>query len=352
MKLKSINPALFPLVAALLFIHFQSFAAKSKTPAANKPAINTAYDDSLSLLNASVGDVFIVDAKQFVVYPDKNDLENKNFLEWKSDTLKSGDKFKIIDIQRLGVKYGALIRLPDSSMAYVVNLVTLPKYCYKEGTSPWNGRIERSLDSMIRFSHKEFWIILGVTLLISALFLIFSGMIDRSFYKWSGKKRKIVKPGIAFLVASALFGALTGLSILFYGSRFKDFVMHLPIFTYPAESVFIVKFYWSLQIFFLGFYGWAVYRGIREFGVKTGIVRSLIILIPAFAIFWTALATSFVVLVGALVLLFMSVMASDVGKGPQPSTMIKEEIGTFTGEKKTVQINYDAQGNQKSKKYI
>jgi uncharacterized membrane protein len=205
---------------------------------------------------------------------------------------------------------------------------------------------------MIRFTHKEFWIVLGITLLLSALFLIFSGMIDRIFYKWSGKRPKISKPGVAFLIASAVFGALAGLTILFYDLRFKDFVMHLPVFRYPAEAVFVVKFYWSLQIFFLGFYGWAVYRSILEFGTKAGIVRSLILLIPAFCIFWTTLATSFIVVVGAIILAVMSGMASDAGKGPRSSTTIKEEVGTFTGEKKTVQINYDSQGNQKSKKYI
>ncbi len=338
------------LIATFLLLSHHLFAKKVNQN--SKAEINTAYDDSLSMLNASAGDIFVVDASEYIVYTSKKEIETMNPLDWGKVTLSKGDKFKVLEILRLKIKLGALIALPDSSKAYIVNLVTLPKYCYKEGTSPMNGRIERSLDTMMRYTHKEFWIVLGITLLISVLFFILSGTIDKTFYKWSGRKQNIIKPGFALLATSAFFGALAGLTVLFFNTEFKDFVLHLPAFSFPGESGFIIKFYWSLQLFFLVFYGWAVFRSIREFGTKAGIVRSLILLIPAFTIFWTALATSFVAVVGFLIALFMGAMASDLEKGPQASTVIKEEYQTGTGERKTVRINYDAQGRSKSKKYI
>jgi hypothetical protein len=347
----------FPSTWIILIILFSlstldSLAEKSKATSAGTQSVNTTYDDSLSMMNAAEGDVFIVDSKDFDVYVDKDEFLTKGPLEANTLALHSGDKFKILKIERLKVKLGALVQLPDSSRAYVINLVTLTNYCYKQGTSPVKGRITRSLDSMIRFSHKTFWIVLGITLLVSALFLIFLGKLDKYLYKVTGNSQKVNKPGIAFLAGSAIFGALTGLSVLFYDTKFKNFVLNLPELSYPSEAGFIDKYYWWIQVLFFVFFAWAVFRSIREFGPKAGIVRSLILLIPAFTIFWTALATSFIALVGAIVMIFMSGMASDLEKGPQASTMIKEETQTFTGEKRTVKVNYDAQGNMKSKKYI
>lgn len=352
--MKLFNPAkvMISVIGIVLIVNNHLYAVKTKEKHNLNSQVNTAYDDSISRLNASAGDIFVVDANEFIVYTSKNEIETMNFLDWKTDTLKEGEKFKILEIIRLKTKLGALVALPDSSQAYVINLVTLPKYCYKEGTNPTKGRIKRSLDTMLRFTYKEFWIILGITLLASMLYLIFAGAIDKKLYKWSGKTPNVTKPGIAFLAASAFFGALTGLTILFYDNEFKNFILHIPVFAYPSKAGIIVKFFWIQQLAMPAFFGWAIFRSIREFGSKAGLLRSFILLIPAIAIYWTTLATSFIALVGLLIVTFMSAMASDVGKGPQASGVIKEEYQTGTGEKKTVQINYDAQGRTKSKKYI
>jgi|APDOM4702015159_1054818.scaffolds.fasta_scaffold09484_1 hypothetical protein len=352
MKLSNPAKVMLSFIGIVLIVNNHLYAVKTKEKHNLNSQINTAYDDSLSRLNISAGDIFVVDAKEFIVYTSKNEIETMNFLDWKTDTLKEGEKFKVLEILRLKTKLGALIALPDSSRAYVVNLVTLPKYCYKEGTNPTKGRIERWLDSMLRFTYKEFWIILGITLLTSLLYLIFAGAIDKKLYKWSGFTPKVSKPGTAFLLASAFFGALTGLTILFYDTEFKNFILHVPVLAYPSRAGIIVKFFWIQQLVMPAFFGWAIFRSIREFGPKTGLVRSFILLIPAIAIYWTTLATSFIALAGLLIVTFMSAMASDVGKGPQASSVIKEEYQTGTGEKKTVRINYDAQGRTKSKKYI
>lgn len=314
--------------------------------------VNTAYDDSLSRLNASVGDVFVVDVDDFVVYPDKHEIETQNFLDWKGNTLTKGEKFKVVEIVRLKVKLGARVQLADGSFAYVVNLTALPKYCFKEGSSPMKSRMMRFFASVTRFTHRTFWITLGITLAVSLLFLVFFGKIDKLFYHWGGTIPKIGSAGLAFLIASAVFGALAGASELFYDTVLRNFAANIPVISLPEQASFILKFYWSLQLFFLAFWGWAIFRSIREFGSKAGVVRSLMLLIPAMAIFWTAFATSFLMIVAILLLAFTGMMGKDLERGPQASTMIKEETQTFTGENRTVQVNYDAQGRQKSKKYL
>ncbi len=350
MILRFLKPAIILILTISICTVSTAYALKAK--AEKKPEINTAYDDSLSRLNASVDDIFIVDVNEFIVYTSKNEIETMNILDWKTDTLKEGDKFKVLEILRLKTKLGALVAMPDSSQAYVINLVTLPKYCYKEGTNPTKGRIQRSLDTMLRFTYKEFWIILAITMLVSVLYFIFATAIDKKLYKWAGNTPNITKPGIAFLAASAFFGALTGLTVLFYDTEFKNFLLHIPVLAYPSQAGIFVKFFWIQQLVMPVFFGWAVFRSIREFGTTAGLLRSFILLIPAIAIYWTTLATSFIAVVGLLIVTFMSAMASDIGKGPQASSVIKEEYQTGTGEKKTVRINYDAQGRTKSKKYI
>ena len=350
--MKNSNPAIVALLLICSFLGANNHLNAAKTKDILTSKINTDYDDSLSRLNASASDIFVVDASEYIVYTSRKEIETMNFLDWKADTLKKGEKFKVLEILRLNAKLGALVALPDSSRAYVINLVTLPKYCYKEGTSPTKGRIQRSLDTMLRFTHKEFWILLCITLLASLLYLIFAGVIDKKLYKWSGNTPGVTKSGIAFLYASAFFGVLTGLTVLFYDTEFKNFILHIPVFTFPSKAGIIVKFFWIQQLVMPAFFGWAIFRSIREFGYKAGLVRSFILIIPAIAFYWTTLATSFIALVGLLIVTFTSAMASDIGKGPQASSVIKEEYQTGTGEKKTVRINYDAQGRTKSKKYI
>lgn len=350
--MKNLNPAQLTLLLLCSFHVANNHLHAAKTKGHPITQINTAYDDSVSRQHASAGDIFVVDASEFIVYTSKNEIETLNFLDWKKDTLKEGEKFKVLEILRLKTKLGALIAMPDSSRAYVINLVTLPKYCYKEGTNPTKGRIQRSLDTMLRFTHKEFWIILGITLLVSVLYFIFAGAIDKKLYKMAGATPNITKPGIAFLAVSAFFGALTGLTILFYDTEFKNFILSIPDLAYPSQAGIVVKFFWIQQLVMPVFFGWAVFRSTREFGTKAGILRSFILLIPAIAIYWTTLATSFIAVAGLLIVTYMSAMASDIGKGPQASSVIKEEYQTGTGEKKTVRINYDAQGRTKSKKYI
>lgn len=337
----------------LLFLTFSlSAVAKNDKPFYENNKTSSRKADSISMKNISIGDVFIVDAKEYVVYACTEDPETKSFTVIRKDSLKSGTRFKILDTVSMDRMFRAVIELPDGSKGLAFNLPLIHKYCYKEGKSPIPSRIRRTVDPALTFTKLRLYVVLLITCGFSLLFLLSWSAIDRLLRKWSGKEAKVRRSGLLFLLASAVFGCLAGATMLFYDTVFKEFIMYLPNFTYPAGSGFIPKFYWTLQPFFLLFFGWAVFRSIHEFGVKAGLVRSLIMLLAGFAIFWTTMITSFLAIVVILILAYTTGMASDLEKGPQAETVVREETQTFTGEKKTVRLTRDAQGNMKSKKYI
>ncbi len=75
----------------------------------------------------------------------------------------------------------------------------------------------------------------------------------------------------------------------------------------------------------------------------------VLFLIAGIAIFWTTLATSFLAVIGILVLTFTSTVALSAGDGPKEYTTIKEKTFTSSGEKENIIIKHDNSGHIKSK---
>ena len=168
-------------------------------------------------------------------------------------------------------------------------------------------------------------------------------------YKLSGREKKIKRPGFLFIVISAVIGALLGVTYLFNDMEFIEYAMYMPHFAFPATSSFLLKFYWFSQLLFIVMICWLVYRSIKAFGPLYGILRSVVVLIAGIAIFWTTLATSFLAVIGILILTFTSTAALSAGDGPTEYTTIKEKTFTSSGEKENVIIKHDNSGHIKSK---
>ena len=80
----------------------------------------------------------------------------------------------------------------------------------------------------------------------------------------------------------------------------------------------------------------------------------MIMLIPAFAIFWSSMMLSFLVVLGAiiaLILLTTGSMASDTIMKGQSKTVIRDQMGS-SGEISKVEIKYDSDGHVKSRRNI
>jgi hypothetical protein len=90
----------------------------------------------------------------------------------------------------------------------------------------------------------------------------------------------------------------------------KQFYMYAPVFTFPSSGGFFEKFYWALQFLPIPFIAWGVYRNIIEFGVKFGLIRSVILLIGCIAFFWTGVV---IALITIALIVFM--LMAKMGKG-------------------------------------
>ena len=330
-------------------ILFVLFLIASLTQLSAQTKIDTSYDDSLSLAKAPIGSKFIVDVGDYEVYPDLNQIQQISLQESRKDTLAKGQSFRIVDTVRVFRKIAAKIELDNGSLAYIPNMRTIGKYCHKEGESAIHSKIWRTLDSGLRFTFMAFWKTLLVTFIISLLFLIFAGKIDNLLYKLSGREKKIKRPGFLFIVISAVIGALLGVTYLFNDMEFIEYAMYMPHFAFPTASSFLMKFYWFSQLLFIVMLCWLVYRSIKAFGPLYGILRSVVVLIAGVAIFWTTLATSFLAVIGILILTFTSTAALSAGDGPTEHTTIKEKTFTSSGEKENVIIKHDNSGHIKSK---
>lgn len=308
--------------------------------------VDTSYDDSLRLKAVSVGDVFIVAADHYVVFH-AIVKEKENYTDFaKPDTLKAGSKFKVVDMVRLSNILTPYVQLQDSSKAYLINIFRLNRYCYKEGQSSIPPKIIRQLDKGLELRRSPFWIILAITLGSSILFLVLFSYINRLFSKWA-KKKSVKKniAGIAFLTASALMGAVIGITVLFYTDEFKEFVMYFPHLNFPGTGTLVQKLYWFSQPLFLAFLSWLIFRNIKELGVLKGLLLTLILVISGIVMFWSSLVLSFLVVLGLLIVLIMSAVgtvASTAGEMPSQVT-IKEEMGS-TGEMQSVKYTKSSSG--------
>ncbi len=347
------------LIIVLLSAHCQTNARKNpekSTSVTAKDSIRIANEDSIAKATVSPGQVWIVGTGNYSVFLSDEVLSNNKAGCCIKDTLPEGEKFTITGIIRGTSQTGIQIKLANGKSAIVLPVSQLKRFCYKEGESSLPVTIHHVLDMGLNFRKSTFWYTLLITGVTSILFLIIHPWINRKLFQWCCKEPETNKAANIFLIATAIFGSLTGVFYLFNGTGFKDFAMNMPIFSYPGDSGFIEKFYWSLQLFFLLFYAWMTYRNIIKMNLKSGIILSLIMLVPAFAIFWTSMALSFIILLAVIAVLILSAMGStalnDLSKGPQPSVAIKEVYDNFGTEKKTVKISYDQHGREKSRKYI
>jgi hypothetical protein len=344
--------SLYPLVIIMLFFGLDAFA-KDGNPRKVGDARLTAAEDSRAKQYVSVGDVFIV-GNELTVYNDKSDLEKNGILAGGATDMQPGEKFRVLAITRLGKSIAACIALSDSSKAYILNLPAIKDHAFLEGQNSIKTQARFFLVKYFEFRSSPFWYFLLSTIAVSVLFLIFFKKINTLFAKWSQARMIETQSGIIFLIGSALFGAFTGISLLFYGKNFKEFILGLPQFGFPSDSGLLMQFYWSLQPFFLLFFGFVIYRYTLLYGPKFGIIGSGILLIPAFTIFWSSMMLSLVVVIAAIIvfiMMMMGSMASDTIMNSQPTTVIKDQMGS-SGEMSKVEIKYNADGREKSRRTI
>lgn len=341
---------IIPLFIFMLAFYLNTNAKKENTSKFSDIA-GAAVNDSIYKKFVTIGDIFIVE-NEYKMYTDKKELATESFLANGQVTLKPGTRFKVFEVTRVAKLIVVGVVLPDNTKAYIINLPAISKYCYKEGEQ--TNKAQFTLHKLFEFRTAPFWYFLLTTISISILFLIFFSKINKLIAN-SAKRHEVESlSGWVFLGASAIFGALTGVTFILYTSDFKEFILHLPQFSFPSEPGFLLKFYWFLQPLFLLFFGFVLYRYIRLYGPKFGIIGSIIMLIPAFAIFWSSMMLSFLVVLGAiiaLILLTTGSMASDTIMKGQSKTVIRDQMGS-SGEISKVEIKYDSDGHVKSRRNI
>lgn len=329
------------------------FATFYQSGIAQKSSVPRTNADSLTLNSINPGDVFIVGLK-FSVYLNKKELEKDAFMANEKIELEPGTKFKVLEISKISNIISACIELPDSSKAYAINLKTLRSCSYSEGENVFKTRIRFFLQKGLEFRASFFWYLLLVTFLTSVLFLIFSSKINRLIAKWAQIDEADRKSGYIFLLATAIVGSVTGLTILFHSQVFKDFAIQIPMLRFPSGSRTLLKFYWSLQPLFLLFFGYILFKYIRLYGTKVGITAAVILLIPAFAIFWSSMILSFLVALATIIIIIMSAMGSTATSdlmNPQPKNAVKYRTNSM-GTEERFEIKYDNDGFEKSRKNL
>jgi hypothetical protein len=288
-----------------------------------------------------INDVFIVYADYEVTYKLSKKKQGA-ITDIAIDTLKPGVKFVLQDaivytekdfVTEKPVEYTHLIIKTEEGR---IRTVMHPEYihtkCYKEGESNLPQKKYAMMESALNYKSTSLWIIFGIAVLVTMIYHYQIKRIDKLFYKLTNKERKIYNPGKSVFLASGIVGALSGIVIFFNADLMKEFYMYAPMFAFPSNGSWVVKYYWALQFLPIPFVAWGVYRSIIEFGVKFGLIRSLFLLIGCAAFFWTGVVIALIT-IALIVFMLMAKMGKGIADSDDGSynqyTKILQTDGTY-----------------------
>ena len=266
-----------------------------------------------------INDVFIVYA-DYEVYYNLAKRKAGAITDLAKDTLKAGTKFTLQDavvsvekdfVTEKNVEYtNLIIKTDDGRLRKVLHPEYIHTKCYKENESSLPVKKYAAIEYALDYGSISLWIVFAIAIVITLLYQYQIKRLDKLFHKITAKEKKIHNPGRSLFLASGIVGAISGIIIFGTADIMKMFYMYAPVFSFPANESWIVKYYWSLQFLPIPFIVWGVYRNISEFGVKLGLIRSLLLIIASIAFFWTGVIVALI----AIALIVFYIMAA-MGKG-------------------------------------
>ncbi len=307
-----------------------------------------------------LNDVFYV-WSDYIVYEVMKPQTKNNDLVLQLDTLKAGSKFKLTEatvyvekdfVTEKDVEHIYFtIELEDGTTRRILHPQYLHTQCYREGESTIPVSIHSMLTDMLNYKATSFWYTFLICLTVSLLYLYQIKRLDKLFYKLLAKKRKIYNPGYTFFFAAGVLGAISGILIFFADIEFKLFFMYFPVLSFPSEDSLVIQYFWLLQVLIPAFFFWGVYRNISEFGVKFGLIRSVVLLVAGLAFFWTGVAIALIA-IGLLIFRIGTSMANTIASQKYKTVVERSEFNVFSGEEKKVRVTLDGDGKEESRKYI